>query len=82
MTRQSIINTGEPVHTYPDPYRLGQRKEAEIAKASGMKLMTESYLEAFRVGYIDPEWRAMRRRQFAAGRAEYEQAKAVLKVLS
>lgn len=82
MTKHDIHHTGTPVHIYPDPYNIGQRREAEIALESGRKVMAENYFEAFRPGYVMPEWRAMRRRLFYAGRAEFEQAKAVLEVLS
>ena len=37
--------------------------------------MAEAAHDAFRLGYVNPEWRAMKRRLFAKFRAEYDSAK-------
>lgn len=60
-----------------DQFGIGQAKMAEITMAYAQKAMGEAAPEAFGRTPVDPEWRAMRRRQFAAAREEYERAKLI-----
>ncbi len=46
-----------------------------IAMEVAMKGMAEAAPEAFSTGYVNPQWRAMKRRLFAYFRAQYEAAK-------
>ena len=46
-----------------------------IAMDIAMKGMAEAAPDAFRQGYVNPQWRAMKRRLFTYFRAQYETAK-------
>ncbi len=72
------LDAGVPPIAYRDDSRIGQDKCAEICAEIGMELMANNHLDAFTVGHMDEQWRAMKRRLFYKGRAEYERAQAVL----
>ena len=46
-----------------------------IAMEVAAKGMAEAAQDAFSLGYVNPEWRAMKRRLFAYFREQYETAK-------
>ena len=63
---------------FTDTFNIGQRRVAQIRRDMAVKEMADTHLEAFGLQYENPEWRAMRRRQFQAARAEHDRALAVL----
>lgn len=70
------------VNPMPDPYRLGQEWEAQNSIASANEIMAETVGDAFKVGYINEDWRAMQRRRFYAAQGQYDRAKLVLDSLN
>lgn len=78
MADGQLIHTDCFVQPYSDPCGLGQRKVAEIHRDQAVAEMARHAPDAFDVGYVSPEWRAMRRRRFAEARADHDRAKAIL----
>lgn len=66
---------------YPDPHNIGQRRLAEIQIELSNDVMRENHLEAFTTAYVNPLWRAMRRRLFFGARTDHDRAKSVLAYL-
>lgn len=66
---------------FPDEHGIGQKRIAEIRAELAMQEMGNAAPDAFDVGRVNEEWRAMKRRIFYRNRAEYERAKAILEVL-
>lgn len=74
-----VTNFHEAGQPFPDCFGIGQQKVASIRLEMARRDMAKAAPDAFSLGYVNPEWRAMQRRLFAAARADYERAKAVLK---
>ena len=68
----------ENLNMLPDPFGIGQLRAAKISASIATQEMGASYLEPFSSGWVNPQWRAMRRRQFNAARDQYEKAKAIM----
>lgn len=66
---------------YPDPYNNGQAVVARIRLELSEKGMADAAPDAFTPAYVNPLWRAAKRRLFYSNRADYERAKAVLQEL-
>lgn len=62
-----------------DEFGIGLPAVARIQMTLAQKTMGEAAPDAFTTGYMNPKWRAMQRRRFYRARAEYEEAKEVLK---
>ncbi len=67
---------------FSDSYEIGQKKVAQIHFDLASEQMAEAAPEAFSTGYENPDWRAMRRRQFQRGWSEYQRAKSILEALT
>lgn len=63
----------------PPPQQVSYCKR-EMKRAQ--REMGKRASDAFQIGYVNPEWRAMSRRLFHANRADYECAKEQLEAMS
>jgi len=63
---------------YLDEFNIGQAKVAKIRLDMAAKEMADHHMDAFDRGYVTPEWRAMKRRLFAAARKQHDRATAIL----
>ena len=70
------------VEAYRDPYGLGQHFEASLALSGAEQILAETARDAFCVGHINEDWRAMQRRRFYEARAQHDRAKAALEELN
>ena len=77
-----LLDDGVPPVAYRDDARIGQEKVAKIRAEIGMDLMTEHHWAAFKIGYVNAQVRAMSRRLFYKGRAQYERAQAVTRMVA
>lgn len=66
---------------FDDPFGIGPVAVARIRRDIAEAGMAEAAPEAFSTGYVFDQWRAMRRRQFAAARAQYERAQSILNAM-
>ncbi len=67
---------------FPDEFNIGQAKVAKIHLEMAKAEMAETYLDAFQLGYVNDEWRAMKRRLFASARKEHDRATAILEAIT
>ena len=66
---------------FTDEFNLGQEAVARLRLESAEKGMADNHFDAFTTGYVNPIYRAAKRRIFGWYRSDYERAKAVLEVL-